>query len=103
MALTVKIDGDVDERVSKMPEVLETVQEAAHKVAEIAKGSAPVLSGDYAASITVQKTKSGWRVFAADYKSAWIEFGVPSHGEPARYILRNAATRAGLKFTKQGG
>jgi hypothetical protein len=76
--------------------------QAAEQVAGIARSTAPVATGLYASSIEVQKTKTGARVFAADQKSAWIEFGVPGRNQPARFVLRNAAEAAGLSFKKGG-
>lgn len=97
----IDIDDDIDEKVADIPEVKETAFDVAERVAEIARTTAPVLSGDYAAGIEAQKTKKGARVFASDFKSAWIEFGVPSRGIPATWNLRNAARAAGLKFRKK--
>lgn len=95
------LNPDLDEQVGKMPEVLTTAMDAAEAIAAIASSTAPALSGAYAASIVAQKTKRGARVFASDYKSAWIEFGVPSRGVPAKFNLRNAVKAAGLKFRKK--
>lgn len=97
----IDIDDDIDKKASDVPEVKETAFSVANRVAEIARGTAPALSGDYKSGIGVQKTKRGARVFASDYKSAWIEFGVPSRGIPAKFNLRNAAKAAGLKFRKK--
>lgn len=101
--MQIDIDDDVDERVVTEPVVKETAFEAANRVAEIARSTAPHLSGDYASGIEVQATKLGARVFSSDYKSAWIEFGIPSRGQPAHWILRRAAEAAGLKFRKSKG
>lgn len=105
--IEIHIDGDIDERVVGEPEVKATTKEAAEKIAAIARSTAPRLSGDYADSITVQKTNStalvaaaNYRVFAEDFKSAWIEFGVPNRNIPAHWNLRRAAESAGYKFTK---
>ena len=101
--LRIDIDGDIDERVVEEKVVKETALEAAERVVAIARETAPHLSGDYAAGIGVQPTKTGARVYASDYKSAWIEFGIPSRGQPAHWILRRAAEAAGLKFKKRKG
>lgn len=98
----VDIDGDVDERVSGMVEVTDTAFEVATKVADIARSTAPVDSGDYAAGIIVQKHRSGARVLAQDPNSAHVEFGVPGRNQPATWNLREAAEAAGLKFKKRG-
>lgn len=100
--LHISIDDDIDEKVLQVPEVKETAFDVAQKVASIAKDTAPRGdTGDYADGITVQKTKTGARVFASDYKSAWVEFGVPNRNIPAKFNLRNAAKSAGLKFRKK--
>ena len=101
--LQIDIDDDVDKRAAMEPVVKETALEAAERVATIARETAPQLTGNYASGIGVQPIKTGARVFASDYKSAWIEFGVPSRGQPAHWILRRAAEAAGLKFRKRKG
>lgn len=98
-----ELDPQIEAKVGHLPEILENCLSTAEDVAERARSRAPVETGEYAASIQAQATKSGARVFAADYKSAWIEFGVPSQGQPARFVLRNAAESAGLTFKKRGG
>ena len=99
--LHIDIDDDIDEKVAQMPEVKETALDVAERVADIARSTAPVVSGDYRDGIEAQKTKNGARVFASDYKSAWVEFGIPSRGIGAQFNLRNAAKTAGLKFKKK--
>lgn len=90
-----------EEEVGKLPEIDTSAREAAEKIAAMAQDMAPVVSGDYKAGIIVQKTKSGYRVFASDPKSAWIEFGVPSDNEPAKFVLRRATEAAGYSFAKR--
>ena len=99
----VHIEPDIDEKLHKMPEIALTAMDTAQQIADVAIGIAPVLSGAYKSGITVQKTKTGARVFAADQKSSWIEFGIPSRGLPAHWTLRTAAASLGLKFKKGGG
>jgi len=99
--LDVTLVYDIDVKVAKMPEVKKSSLEVAEEVAQIARSNAPSVSGDYKAGIRAQATKMGARVFASDYKSAWIEFGVPNRNQPARWILRRAAESAGLKFKKR--
>ena len=106
----IDIDDDVDEKVLRVPEVRVETQVVAEKIADIARQSAPHESGDYAAGIVVQASNSrsllsyaNFRVFASDFKSAWIEFGIPSRGQPAHWILRRAAEAAGMKFRKRKG
>jgi len=76
--------------------------EAAEAAANEARSIAPIDSGNYAASITAEKTDTGARVVASDPISAIIEFGAPGRNLPARWILRTGATLAGLKFKKGG-
>lgn len=91
---------NIDEEARGLSIVGASAEEAAEKIAAIARSDAPHETGEYAAGIVVQKTKTGARVFASDYKSAWIEFGVPSQGQPARFVLRRAVEAAGFKFKK---
>ncbi|NNC10694.1 hypothetical protein HII28_02175 [Planctomonas sp. JC2975] len=91
----------LDDKVLELPLVGASAEEIANRIAEVARDSAPEETGEYAAGITVQKTKTGARVFASDFKSAWLEFGVPSRGVPARFILRRAVEAAGYKFKKR--
>jgi hypothetical protein len=95
-----KPNENIDEEARGLPIIASSAEAAAEQIAEIARSSAPHESGDYAAGIVVQKTKTGARVFASDYKSAWIEFGVPSQGKPARFNLRRAVEAAGFRFKK---
>lgn len=93
---------DLDQQVRRLPEVKKTTRDAAEAVADIARSMAPFETGNYEAGIVVQDTPGGGaRVLASDQKSAWIEFGVPSRGIPARFILRRAVEAAGLKFKKR--
>ena len=99
----VRVDliADIDAEVAKVPELIVDAFEGAKKIAEAAKALAPVgLTGDYSAGITAQKTKQGARVFASARESAFVEFGVPAHGQPAHFTLRRAAEAVGFKFRK---
>jgi hypothetical protein len=98
----VDLSPDLEANVEKLPELITNAVEAADKIAAIAISSAPVVSGDYAAGISVEKTKRGARVFASTRDSAFVEFGVPSQGQSAHFTLRRAAEAAGFKFTKKG-
>ncbi|MET4780811.1 hypothetical protein [Glaciihabitans sp. UYNi722] len=98
--IEIDLDGDIDDKVRKMPEVKSASQEAVDKIAAIARDNAPVLDGDYRDGIVTQETKSGWRVLASDQKSAWIEFGIPSRNQPPQFNLRRAVEAAGFKFKK---
>jgi hypothetical protein len=88
--------------VKKLPVVMVSAHDAAEKIAQVARDTAPVLTGAYQAGIVVQDTKGGARVFASDYKSAWVEFGIPSRGQAAHFTLRRAAEVAGYTFKKRG-
>lgn len=101
--VTVHIEPDLDEKLHEMPEIHLSAREIAEKIAVVARANAPVASGLYQSRIEVQDTKTGARVFAADQKSSWIEFGIPSHNQPARWVLRSAAESLGLKFMKKKG
>ena len=98
---SLELRDDIDPAVEKMPEILEASVDSAERIATKAIADAPVDSGEYVAGIQVQKTRKGARVFASDFKSAWIEFGVPAHGIEGRFILRRAAEAAGFKFKKR--
>lgn len=98
MSDSVELVPDVDKKVAQIPELLTNSMDVATKLASVARGSAPVSTGAYRDGIIAQHTKSGARVFASDEKSAWIEFGIPSRGIPAQFILRRAADALGLKF-----
>lgn len=104
MADDVRIEliGNLDDEVRKLPELIAASQDAAAAVAAAARALAPVAEGNYLDGITVQQTKAGARVLASDQKSAWIEFGIPSRGIPARFVLRRAVEAVGLKFKKRG-
>ncbi len=97
------LDPDLDRKVQHLPTIRAKTRAAAEKVAEIARSTAPVDTGRYVEGIDVDETGSGYRVISHDQKSAWIEFGVPARNQPARWVLRNAAIAAGLKFRKRSG
>jgi hypothetical protein len=73
----------------------------ANAIRSEAIATAPRDTGRYADNIVVEETPKGARVFAADQKSAWIEFGIPGRGIPGLFILRRAADSLGLTFTKR--
>lgn len=100
--LRIDIAPDLDAKAEAHPDNIEQAYALAEQLADTARSLAPVLSGEYAAGIVAQKTKTGARVYAGDYKSAWIEFGVPAHGIHGRFVLRRAADALGLSFRKSG-
>ena len=89
-------------RIAHMARVRDACLEVAEDAAEYAREIAPYDTGDYVAGITAEKTEAGARVIASDPISAIIEFGAPGRNLPARWILRTAASMAGLKFKKGG-
>lgn len=100
---TFEPNPDIDTEVLHLPLVGASAEKVAEHIAQVAREDAPHDSGEYAAGIVVQMTKTGARVWASDFKSAWLEFGVPSRGVPARFILRRAVEAAGYTFRKKGG
>ena len=110
--ITITIHEDeLDRSLKNLPELGDSALAVAEKIAAVARATAPVGSGSYAAGITVQPFRGGARVFATDPKSAWVEFGVPGHldwGEtvdpiPATHNLRRAAESLGLSFKTHHG
>lgn len=97
----INLDSNLDDNVRHFPDVVSSCEEAAQKIAAIARQNAPVVTGRYVAGIQVQTTKAGARVFASDQKSALIEFGVPSRGQAGKFVFRRAVEAAGYKFKKR--
>lgn len=100
---TFEPNPDIEEQVKGLAIIGVGAMAAAERIAAIARSTAPKESGEYAASIVAEPTKTGARVHAGDFKAAWIEFGVPSHGIPAKFNLRRAVEAAGYGFKKGGG
>lgn len=108
---TFEPNPNIDEELGNadLPVIKTSSKEVAEDIARVARQLAPSgpsnsgsEPGAYVDGIVVQETKTGARVLASDYKSAWIEFGVPSQGQPARFVLRRAVEAAGYKFRKRG-
>ena len=100
--IEIQLAENLERALKDVPEIGDSAFEVAEKIAEIAAATAPIgLTADYANGIKAQRFKGGARVIATDYKSSWIEFGVPSRNQPAHWILRNAAEDAGLTFGKE--
>ena len=97
----IELDSNLEDNVRHFPDVVTTCEEVAQKIAAIARQNAPVVTGRYVSGIQVQRTRAGARVFASDQKSALIEFGVPSRGQPGKFVLRRAVQAAGYKFRKR--
>lgn len=91
---------DLDAKVAAMVAKGDKPIEIAQKIAAVARDNAPVVTGAYRDGITAQKTPHGAAVIASDEKSSWVEFGIPSQGQPAQFNLRRAVDATGAKFTK---
>ena len=98
---SVDIDPDLDEKVNKMIAEGGKPLEVAEKIAAAARANAHVVTGAYAAGISAEKTPHGARVVASDEKSSWVEFGIPSQGQPATFNLRRAAFDGGAKSSSR--
>ena len=99
----IHIDADCDAKVKAMVAKGDTPFQIAEKIASAARADAPKVTGTYAGGIVAQKTPHGARVLAADQKSSWVEFGIPSHNQAPQFILRRAVDSLGLKFRKGHG
>ncbi len=97
---TIILDPDLDAKVAELIGQLGAALPVAEKVAEVARALAPVESGLYRDGIKAERTGRGARVIASDEKSSWVEFGIPSHNQPAQFVLRRAVDACGLKFVK---
>lgn len=87
---------DLMQKVGEMEAVKAAAMEAAKEIAATAQATAPVgPTGRYKAGIRAEATAHGARVFASAPESAWVEFGVPHYGIPARWNLRRAAAARG--------
>jgi hypothetical protein len=80
------------------------LERVADDVASTARSLAPVETGDYRASIDVDVATFGEqqfvRVWATDFKAAWIEFGTGGDAPTYAYSpLRRAARKHKLKFS----
>lgn len=68
----------------------------AQAAALIAKGTAPVNTGDYKNSIKVREDLKGVSLVATDFKANWIEFGTVH--TRAFATLRNAARKVATRL-----
>lgn len=100
--IRVDLIPDLDEVIGKHDHVQAAAKEAAEATAAHARSLAPVRSGRYARSISVERTRRGWRVVSSDPIAAHVEFGVPSRGIRAHFVFRRAAKAVGLKFKRRG-
>ena len=97
---SVDLDPDLDNKVNEMIAKGDKPIEVAEQIAAAARANAPVLTGAYRDGITAKKTPHGAVVIASDNKSSWVEFGIPSQGQPATFNLRRAVDATGYKFKK---
>lgn len=79
----------------------EMLKRKAEEAAEVARSTAPVVTGRYKAGIEAEtgldeEGRLTGRVNAHDQKSSWIEFG--SIHNTARHILANAVEAIGLRL-----
>ena len=101
--MTIIIEPGLDDAVASMIVKGDSALDIASKIAEAARGIAPVALGNYRDGIKAERTAHGARVIASDQKSTWVEFGIPSHNQPAQFVLRRAVDSLGLKFKKKKG
>lgn len=100
---TIILEPGIDDAVASMIVKGDDCLEVARKIAEAARGIAPVALGNYRDGIKAERTGRGARVIASDQKSSWVEFGIPSHNQPAQFVLRRAVDSLGLTFRKKKG
>lgn len=95
----IELDPKLEAELHTVSLVKKSAEEVATAIAEKARGSAPVDSGAYAASIRVNPPNAkGVAQVVADDPRGWIEFGSTTHD--GHYTLRNAVMALGLKFKK---
>jgi len=99
--------ASLQEDVEKTDVVASSALTAAESIADVARGTARVLTGAYKAGIGAEPWVShrgvhGARVIARDRKSAWEEFGEPGINVAPTFNLRNAAVSLGFEFIKHG-
>lgn len=104
---SVELIPDIDKKVKQLGSVQAALVQVAATVAEAAVSMAPVGTtaehdyhiGEYRDGISSAAAGEGAVVIASAPHSAWVEFGVPAHGIPPQYILRRAASAAGLTLS----
>ena len=99
----IDLDPDLDAKIQDMIAKGDAPLAIAENIARTARANAPVLTGAYRDGITAKKTPHGAAVIASDEKSSWVEFGIPSQGQPAQFNLRRAVDATGYKFSKGHG
>lgn len=101
MDAKVTIYDNFEAEVSTWKELVDELEKIAQNVAEVARATAPHDSGEYAASIAVERFKSGARVVAKTPYAGQIEFGSKNTSRTGQWILYRAAQSLGLKFRKK--
>jgi hypothetical protein len=96
----IELDPELEAKLEALDGVGKAAEATAQAIVATAQSIAPVQTGHYRDGITAEKTAvpGMWKVFGTDFKSAWIEFGVPNRGIPAQSIFRKAADILGLKI-----
>lgn len=101
--IRMKWDPDWDREVLASTDARRAVQQAAEAGAAAARRFAPVLSGDYQASIEAVVASVGgvWHgaVTASDFKAVWIERGAtsPTYTTPPQHPLQRGVESTGIK------
>lgn len=78
----VKINYATIRTFGTLPDVDRDLRRRAHKVQAMAQGRGPIDTGDYVASIGVERapgTFGGWRIEATARHSWWVERGTRPH------------------------
>lgn len=101
MDVKVDIYSNFELEASGYKEVVDECEKVAQSVADVARVEAPRESGAYAASIAVEKFRSGARVVARAPYAGNIEFGSADGSRPGRWVFYRAAQSLGLKFRKK--
>lgn len=101
MDVNVNIDSNFELEASGYRGVVDECEQVAQKIADVARATAPRQSGAYAASIGVEKFRSGARVIARVPYAGTVEFGSAGGARSGRWIFYRAAQSLGLKFRKK--
>ncbi len=88
------------EELRHSPEVRVYLLERAEAGAEATRASAPVHTGHYKDSITVEETPTGARVVSTDFAAGLIEWG--SQNNPPYGPLRKGAELSGAHYVDTG-
>jgi hypothetical protein len=100
MDVNVNINSNFELEASGYKGVVDECESIAQQVADVARVTAPRNSGAYAASIGVEKFRSGARVVARVPYAGNIEFGTVGASRSGKWVFYRAAKSLGLKFKK---